>query len=175
MKRTLFIFSLLVLIAFCVNSGTFALYTTTIDTLAAGSVVAKEFILVEGGTDSFTENVKIAPTETKTMSFSVKNYDGTIISETAMDLDFTVTIAAADGKDAIDPLEVTVMKGENVLGTKTGTGTLTFVDEFTLSELGQEHTYDVKIEWPSNNAVDIDFAGADFGSAVTVSVTGTQK
>lgn len=175
MKKALFILLLLLLIAFSVNSGTLALYTTTIESLAAGSVQAREFILTEGGTDSFTANVKIAPTETKTMSFSVKNYDGTKISETAMDLDFTVTIAAAEGKNAIEPLVFTVKNGENVLGTKTGSGALEFADEFTLNGEGQEHTYDVEINWPSNDAVDKNFAGAGFGTAITVSVTGTQK
>ncbi len=175
MKKTLVILILLVLIVFSVNSATLALYTTTIDDLAEGSVVAKEFILLEGGTDTFTENVKIAPTETKTMSFSVKNYNGEVISETAMDLDITVAIAAASGKSAIEPLVVTVKKGTTALGTNTGTGTITIDDGFALNTTGQEHTYTVEINWPSNDLVDINYAGAGYGTALTVSVTGTQE
>jgi len=175
MKRALLILTLLVLIAFSLNSATLALYTTTIDNIAAGSVVAKEFILLEGGTNSFVENVKIAPTETQTMSFSVKNYEDTVVTETAMDLDISVTMAAASGKSAIEPLVVTVKKETDVLGTQTGTGTLTIEDEFTQSDIGQEHTYTVEIDWPSNDEEDINYAGADYGAELKVAVTGTQK
>ena len=175
MKRALLILTLLVLIAFSLNSATLALYTTTIDNIAAGSVVAKEFILLEGGTNSFVENVKIAPTETQTMSFSVKNYEDTVVTETAMDLDISVTMAAASGKSTIEPLVVTVKKETDVLGTQTGTGTLTIEDEFTQSDIGQEHTYTVEIDWPSNDEEDINYAGADYGAELKVAVTGTQK
>jgi hypothetical protein len=178
MKKTLVLLSLVLAIALSVLSGTLAVYTTTI-ALADGNVVAKEFILLENGSDTFEEDVKIAPKETVVWTFSVKNYNGNIVSETAMDLDFTVSIESADGKAAIAPLTVTIKKGETVMGTKTGTGTIKFDDEFALNEEGQAHgqahTYTVIIYWPSDDTIDITYAGSGFGTAISVSVTGTQQ
>jgi hypothetical protein len=177
MKKTLIGLALVLAIVVSVISGTMALYTTTIDKVADGSVVAKEFVLLENGTDTFTKNVKIAPSETTQWAFSVKNNDGSVISETAMSLNFTVNIGAATGKTAIAPLVVTI-KDETgkVVGTQTGTGTLSFQDAFALKAEGQTHTYTVIVNWPSDNAVDSAYTSAngDFGTAVSVSVTGTQ-
>lgn len=174
MKKTLVLLSLVLAIALSVLSGTLAVYTTTIADLADGNVVAKEFILLKNGNDTFEEDVKIAPTEKVEWTFSVKNYDGNIVSETAMDLTFTVKIAASTGKEAIAPLIVTIKKGDTVVGAKTGTGSITFADEFALNEEGQAHTYTVIIYWPSDDT-DITYAGSGFGTAISVSVTGTQQ
>ncbi len=176
MKKTLVVTALVAVIAVSIISGTLAMYTTTIDNLAEGSVVAKEFILLENGSDTFENNVKIAPTEIVTWDFSIKNYDGVLVTETAMDLDIEVDVTAMTGKAAIAPLVVTVTdESNNVVGTQTGTGLISFQDEFVLDVNGQDHTYTVTIEWPSNDAVDINYAGGDFGTAVAVTVTGTQK
>lgn len=176
MKKTLAIFSLVLVIAVSVIAGTLAMYTTTIDNLASGSVVAKEFVLLEDGTDTFAQNVKIAPAETKTWTFSVKNYNGSVVSETAMKLDVSVDISAAAGKSAIDPLIATVTnENGTVVGTKTGTGTISFTDHFALADAGQSHTYTVTVNWPSNDSVDYNYAGSGFGTALNVRVTGTQE
>ena len=58
MKKALTIVALVLILSTSVIAGTLAMYTTTIDNIAEGSVVAKEFILVEGGTDTFTKNLK---------------------------------------------------------------------------------------------------------------------
>lgn len=179
MKRTLLIMSLVLVIAISIVSGTLAMYTISIDKLAQGSVVAKEFILVEDGTDTFKENVKIAPTETVEWEFAVKNFNDTATTETDMDLDITVAVEAAEGKSAILPLVVKVYKvedeGDDFLeGSITGLGNIELDNEFDADE-AQSHTYKVIINWPSNDDVDIDYAGAGFGTAVKVSVTGTQK
>lgn len=175
MKKTLITIAMVLVLTTSIISGTLAMYTTTIDNLTEGSVVAKEFILTEGGTDTFVQNVKIAPSETNTWSFSVKNYNGGIVSETAMTLDFNVTVIGADGKSAIAPLVITV-KDENdtVVGTVTGSGTILFDDAFALMASGQEKVYTVTVNWPSNNSVDTNYAGSGFGTAVEISVTGTQ-
>ncbi len=177
MKKILLSMALVLAIAISVISGTMALYTTSIDEVADGSVVAKEFIMLENGTDTFKENVKIAPGETLNWSFSVKNYDGSVISETAMSLAFTVKIDAASGYKAIAPLVVTV-KNESgtTVGTQTGTGVMLFSDIFELKATGQAHTYTVTINWPSSSA-DSNYTSVngDFGTAITVGVTGTQK
>lgn len=179
MKRALIVVALVLVISVSLVAGTLAMYVIDIDDLAEGSVVAKEFILKPGETDTFEENVKIAPGETVDWTFSVKNHDGGTISETAMDLSFAIDLAAAENKYVIEPLLVMV-KGENdaevTLTQDVNSGAWTFTDEFKLGETGQEKTYTVSIEWPweTEGVNDYDYAGAGFGTAVTVSVTGIQ-
>lgn len=60
MKKTLVLLSLVLAIALSVLSGTLAVYTTTI-ALADGNVVAKEFILLENGYDTFKKNGNYSP------------------------------------------------------------------------------------------------------------------
>ncbi len=175
MKKIVTIVALVLVISTSVIAGTLAMYTTSIDDLAEGSVVAKEFILTEGGTDTFTRNVAIAPGETQDFQFSVRNYDGSIVSETAMALAFDVDVAAAEGKDLIAPLQIAVKDSSgNTVGSVTGSGRIDFDDAFALNTQGQEKIYTAVITWPDGSA-DIDYAGAGFGTAVKVSVTGTQK
>ena len=133
MKRILVIVALVLVISTSLIAGTLSLYTMTIPALAEGSVVAKEFVLLEGATNTFAENVKIAPGEIVEWDFSVKNFNGGIVSETAMDLDFTVELDADSEKDVIAPLEVTVKDEDGVtVGTKTGSGSIEFTDEFAV-------------------------------------------
>ncbi|SDG96218.1 hypothetical protein [Desulfosporosinus hippei] len=176
MKKALTTIALVLILSTSVIAGTLAMYTTTIDNLAEGSVVAKEFVLVEGGTDTFEKNVKIAPAETVDWQFSVKNYDGAIISETAMDVNYTVDVVAEDGKSVIAPLEVSIKDADGqVVGGLTSNGKIEFSEEFGLNASGQEKVYTVSLNWPSNDNADKTYAGADYGTAVKVSVTGTQK
>lgn len=176
MKKVLVIIALVMVVSTSIIAGTLAMYTTKIDNVASGSVVAKEFVLLEDGSDSFTENVKIAPSETVEWQFGVRNYDGAVVSETAMALDFDIDVDAPEGKAMLDTVIVTV-KDEygQVVGRSTGSGTITYDSAFELSAQGQSETYTVSVNWPSNDQVDINYAGADYGAAVTVSVTGTQK
>lgn len=176
MKRVLVIIALVLILSTSIIAGTLAMYTTSIDDLASGSVVAKEFVLTESGADTFTENVKIAPSETVSWQFSVQNYNGSIVSETAMALDFDISVAAPTGKSMINPLVVTVKdEGGVTVGTSTGSGTLEFSDSFALQAAGQVKTYTVEVSWPSDGLQDIDFAGSNYGAAITVDVTGTQE
>jgi hypothetical protein len=175
MKKFLTAAFLILAVTTSIVAGSLALYTTRIDDLAEGSVVAKEFVLVEGGTDTFATNVKVAPGETNTWQFSVRNYEGALVSETAMNLAFAVDVQATEGKAAIAPLTVTVTnEAGDVLGEAvTGTGTISFGDFFALTELGQENVYTVTVTWPSGEG-DTAYAGAGYGTTVFVSVTGTQ-
>jgi len=177
MKKFLLSTALVLAIAVSVISGTMALYTTKIDNVADGSVVAKEFVLHENGTDSFVKDVKIAPTETVTWSFGVRNFEGNILSETAMALSFTVDIEASNGKQAIDPLVVTIKnEAGTVVGTQTGSGVISFNDNFALKSEGQAHTYTVVVNWPSSSA-DAAYVSdnGSFGTSIRVGVTGTQE
>ncbi|NLI94082.1 MAG: hypothetical protein GX434_18355 [Peptococcaceae bacterium] len=176
MKKILVLIALVLILSTSVIAGTLAMYTTKIDNLAEGSAIAKEFILLKGGTDTFTKNVKIAPGETVNWQFSVKNYNGTVVSETAMDLNCSINVTATDGKSAIAPLVVTVKNSAGTtVGTVTTSGQIQFADEFALNASGQEKTYTVSVNWPGNGTNDASYAGANYGTDVKVSVTGTQK
>jgi uncharacterized GH25 family protein len=176
MKKVLLTVALVLVVSTSLIAGTLAMYTTSIDDLAEGSAVAKEFVLTEGGTDSFVKDVKIAPSETVTWQFSAKNYDGVVVSETAMDLSFDIDVQPTAGKSLVQPLTFTVTDESGAaVGTATSSGLIEFSDEFALATDGQEKTYTVTVNWPSDNSVDIDYAGADYGTSVSVSVTGTQK
>ncbi len=176
MKKALTIIALVLVISTSVIAGTLAMYTTSIDDLAQGSVVAKAFVMTEGGTDTFTQNVAIAPGETQDFKFSIKNYDGSIVSETAMALAIDVDVTAAQGKNLIAPLKISVEDASgNTVGSVTGSGLIEFDDEFALQAQGQEKTFTAVVTWPGDGSADIDYAGAEFGTALKVSVTGTQK
>jgi hypothetical protein len=176
MKKVLLGLTLVLAIAISIVSGTMALYTTRIDKVTEGSVVAKQFILVKGGTDTFVQNLKIAPAETVEWAFSVSNFEGKVVSETAMGLSFTINITESVGRKAIEPLVVTIRnKAGEVVGKQTGTGSISFSDKFELAAEGQTHTYYVTIEWPSgeNDASYISQMGS-FGTSISIGVTGTQ-
>jgi hypothetical protein len=176
MKKLMITFAFALLLATSITAGTLAMYTTTIDKVAEGGVVAKEFVLTKGGTDTFTKNVNIGPGETTEWKFSVKNYQGSTVSETAMNLSFAVDAIAADGKQVIAPLEIKVKNSAgDIVGTATGNGKIVFGDEFKLAADGQEKTYTVSVNWKSNDAVDINYAGKNYGTAIKVAVTGQQK
>lgn len=176
MKKGLVLLALVLVVSTSVIAGTLAMYTTRLDAMAQGSTVAKEFKLTKGDTDSFAKNVKIAPGESQDWQFSVKNYDGNVVSETAMGLSFEIDVTPTDGKDAIAPLQVTVKnEAGDTVGTLGPDGKILFNDKFPLQAAGQQKVYTVSVKWPSNDATDINYAGAAHGTAVKVSVTGTQE
>lgn len=175
MKKTALILILLLVMAGSLTAGTLAMYTTSIDNLAEGSVVAKEFVFTGEGTDSFAQGVKIAPTEKVTWQFNVKNYSGYIVTETDLYYKLTFNVHASTGKTAIAPLTVTVKNDlGNVVGSATGTGIFDVLGEFPLSEAGQNRTYTVEVYWPSNNSVDIDYAGGQYGTTVNIDAIASQ-
>ena len=175
MKRVAFILILLLVMAGSVTAGTLAMYTTSIDNLAQGSVVAKEFVFTGEGTDSFTHGVKIAPTETVNWQFNVKNYAGYIVTETDLYYKLTFNVHASEGKTAIAPLSVTVRnESGNVVGSATGVGRFDILGAFPLSEIGQDQTYTVEVNWPSNDSIDIDYAGSAYGTTVNIDAIASQ-
>ena len=106
-----------------VTAGTLAMYTTSVDNLAQGSVCAKEFVFTGEGSGSFEQGVKIAPGETVSWQFTVRNYSGNIITETDLYYKLTFDVHASDGKSAIQPLAVTVKdENGNTVGRAAGTG-----------------------------------------------------
>lgn len=175
MKKCLLFLILTLLIAGSMLAGTLAYYTTTIDELAAGSVMAKEFIFLGSGTDSFQQGAKIAPAETIEWPFTVKNFDGNAVTETDLYYRLTLHVTATEGKEAIAPLEVSIKEsGGDVIDTVVGTGTFDLYGEFPLAEQGQEQGYVVVIHWPEGGASDMDYAGESFGNTIRVSAVARQ-
>ena len=175
MKKTAFILIMFLLMASALTAGTLAMYTTTIDDLAQGGVVAKDFVFVGEGTDSFAQGVKIAPAETVEWQFNVKNYSSQYITETDLYYKLTFDVHASEGKSAIAPLTVTVKdEGGNIVGSASGVGTFDVMGEFPLSQTGQGQTYTVSVYWPSDDSIDIDYAGNAFGTTVNIDAIASQ-
>ncbi|HHW46903.1 MAG TPA: sugar-binding protein [Clostridiales bacterium] len=174
-KKLIIISFLILLITGSIFAGTLANYTITLDNLAAGSVIAKEFIFLETGSDNFTQDLKIAPTDLVEWQFGVKNFNEQFVTETDMYYKITINAAATPGKNPIDPLEITIKdENQHVIGIIEGTGSLNIYNFFPLSTVGQSHYYTVEIYWPSNKDVDINYAGHNFGTSINVSAVASQ-
>lgn len=171
MKRILTIMFLVLAISASLLAGTLSMYTITIDDLAEGNIVAKEFRFVSEGTDSFEQNVKIAPTEEVQWEFSVQNYEDDLITETDLYYRLTFQVEPTENKKAIEPLLVTVK--DQPVDTSEGIGTLDLYGEFLKRDVGQREDYEVKIYWPSTED-DILYAGEGFGTTVKVSAVARQ-
>ena len=175
MRKFVLIALLVLSIAISLIAGTLANYTVTIDNIANGSVTGKEFIFTKDGADTFAAQVKIAPTETVVWGFAVKNFEGAIITETDLYYRLSFDVSAFPGKQAIDPLIVTIKDSNgNILNSITGTGIIHIYDSFLLQVNGQSAAYTVEIYWPSNNEIDINYAGGNFSTAINVSATASQ-
>ena len=186
MKKTIALSALVLSILAGLVSGSLALYQKNVDIEGAGSVVAKKFALSAGKTDSYKTGVTIAPTEKVTAAFTVSNFEDDYVSEVGMDLNVTITLAAADGKTAI-PYITARLLDENgnaidaaVNGVTAGVGEITLsVDHaFTVSEDNggkQTKTYQIELTWEDGHTdTDINYQGPNFGTQYTVSVTGIQ-
>lgn len=175
MKKILFVLTLVMIMVSSIVAGTLAMYATSVDNLAEGSVTAKEFVFVGEGADSFQQGVKIAPSEAVRWQLKVKNYDERVITETDLYYKLTFSVLASAGKNAIQPLVVTVKDSAgNVLNSVTGTGTFDVTGMFPLSEAGQEKGFNVEIYWPDNGSNDINYAGSNYGTTVNVDAAASQ-
>lgn len=172
MKKVLLLSALVLTIVASMVSGTLAVYQRTL-TPYDNDVVAKDFVLVSEGTVNFDADVKIAPDEDVTMTFTVSNNDAGIRTEVPMDLTITVTFS---GALPIEPLTATITGGSSSFAV---TGSLTDgVGDFDITDaLGatadETLTYEIAISWPDGGATDINYV--DSITNVSVSVTGTQS
>jgi len=171
--------TLVLLLAICTSilAGTMAVYTTQLE-IGSGSVVAKEFIFLGEGAESFGQNVKIAPTETVNWNFSVKNYDGSYITETDLYYKLEFFVSKTEGKiKAIEPLIISIKDGAGNLiksiETNEGEGSAIVYGTFPLSNEGQSEAYNVEVYWPSTDN-DINFAGHDYGTSINVTAIASQ-
>lgn len=175
MKKIVFMLTLVLIIVSSIVAGTLAMYTVSIDNLAEGSLVAKEFTFVEEGTDTFQQGLKIAPSETARWQFKVKNFENHIVSETDMYYKLTFNVQALSGKNAIEPLTVTVKDSNgNALNSVTVVGTFDVLGAFPLAVNGQEQDYLVEIYWPSDGSTDINYAGGNYGTMINVDAVASQ-
>lgn len=175
MKKTVVVLALMLVMVGSLAAGTLAMYTTAIDNMADGSVVAKEFIFLGEGTDSFSHGLKIAPKETVNWQFSVKNHNGSLVTETDLFYKLTFNVQAMAGKTAIDPLVISVLDSDgNALNSVSGTGTFDVTGVFALSQTGQSQSYTVQIYWPSDDGKDMNYAGGRFGTLVNVDAAASQ-
>ena len=175
MKKILIVSFLVLAIVASVLAGTLANYTISVDQLATGSVVGKEFIFLKDGADTFQQGIKIAPTEDVVWQFAVKNYNNNAITETDLYYKLTFDVHATSSKSAIDPLVIKVKDSNgNVIKSVTGTGKMEVTGAFPHSAQGQKSTYTVDIYWPSNDAVDINYAGGNYSTTIDVSAVASQ-
>ena len=180
MKKVLLVSALVMMIVTSMVSGTLAVYTTSIPTIASGIIAAKNFVLVEEGTDTFTANVNLAPTEKKDITFAVNSAKGSNISEVGMHVDITVSLTAA-GR-AIAPLTIVVYKGTDTTAAGTiiptsglltdGVGDLKFSFDFAAMNTAANQ-YTVVVTWP-DGPNDYAYAGHTCATLLKISATGTQ-
>jgi len=176
MKKNIFVTLLVLTIFTSVVSGTLAIYQINLENFATdGDVIAKEFVITAEGTNNFSSEVLIAPTETVTKTFRITNTQGEIITET--DMEVVVTVKVESLGNGIKPLQVRVLKGGEEVETTgaivDGIGTLTFSAEMA-KNVATTLDYTIEYYWPSTDN-DIDFAGHSNGATTSVSVVATQK
>lgn len=104
-KKLIAISILVLIITGSIVAGTLANYTVTLDNVATGSVVAKEFIFLEDCSDNFTQALKIAPTDVVEWQFGIKNYNDQYVTETDMYYKVTINAAATPGKKPHRPFD----------------------------------------------------------------------
>ena len=120
MKKLILTMSLVFIIFASFLTGTLAIYTKTVEITSPGNVIAKDFVFTVDGTETFQSNVKIAPTETVTFNFGVRNYDGAIVTDTSMRYDLRINVGPVPGKTAIGPLIVRIKDAwDHVLSSVT--------------------------------------------------------
>lgn len=181
MKKTIALFALVLCVLAGLVSGSLAIYTKAVD-VGDGSVVAKKFYLTAAGdTETYKDNVLIAPTETVTAAFTVSNNDSAgYTTEVGMDLTVLVTLDDATGKTAIPYITARLLDAGGDVVTaavneiENGKGTISLVVEDAFApNVASTLTYQIELTWESH-AGDYTYQGPGFGTAYSVNVTGRQ-
>lgn len=164
MKKVLLIILLIVAILSSVIAGTLAVYNSELDEIE-GEVVAKAFVFEAAGVeDNYLGTIKIAPTENKSIPFSLQNYHGDnnsqpsevamkikvklkIISETTdentgdliyLPLDYSFELLTVDGNTVEQSIQLVDHECE-----------LAFY--FPLAEVGIKRNLNIKCNWPGTD------------------------
>lgn len=183
MKKTLTVLLLVLAITTSLIAGTMAYYTVTLDNLVQGTVTAKDFLmLVKGDSEEYItnqlklEDLLIAPGETVEWDFTVQNYGDQRITETDLYYRLTFSVDIPEGKSLIEPLVVTVLKGENSEGTFKTDKQQTVDGEFLFTESNnnkQEQTFTVRVHWPHTDS-DSAYIGHGYGATIKVDAIAQQ-
>ncbi len=172
MKNKLLIGLLVVFIMTTLVSGSLAVYQASIDDID-GSFAATKFVIDSSAEGQlYNGSLKIAPGDTLSSTFIIKNYDASNnITETDMKLDISVVF---DG--GLDPVTMKLYYGDSLLGTCTGDGTITYdsVTAVLPANVATDAVYTLVFEWPENTSGVDDTAFQGKPATFAISVTGTQ-
>ncbi|MCX7615686.1 MAG: hypothetical protein N2Z65_08030 [Clostridiales bacterium] len=177
MKKALLTTILIFAISVSLLAGTMAMYQTTIET-AEGSTIAKQFYI--GKTETAIMSVKLAPTESAELPFSIVNFQNDITTEVDMDLTVTINVGSPEGKQPIDGLHIDIYAedGTHMGDTVIRKGETSFtVEKAFLANVASTRTYKVKAYWKNgevSDAVDTQNAHNQNTTIFSVTVTGTQ-
>lgn len=164
MKKTFTIILLVLIVATSLVTGTLAVYSVDVPTINSGDIVAKNFVFTAAGDQQFAANVDIAPTENVQKTFTVSNFNGNVVSETAMNVTITVAVTGE-----IAPLQIVVTGDQDVTIVNNGTtSTITFT--LNANESATK-TFNVSVIWNST-ANDNQYMGKV--SSITVNASAVQ-
>lgn len=180
MKKFIITGALILAIASSMVAGTLATYTKTLSPIE-GEVAAKQFYI--GASETYFPDIKLAPSEKTEWNFDVVNYQDSAqntVTEVDTDLTVSLTVAAKDGKQPIDGLQVTVFDdNNNQLGTTIiKNGQMSFnVEKAFLANTKATRHFKLVADWKNPYAGDnTDTSNAENGNttSIGITVTGTQ-
>lgn len=164
MKKTFTIILLALIVATSLITGTLAVYSVEAPEINSGDIIAKQFVFTAAGNQNFASNVSIAPTENVQKTFTVANFNGNVVTQTAMNVTITVSV-----EGEIEPLTIVVTGDEGIEIVNNGK---TSVITFTLAaNEAVTKTFNVKVLWNSTNN-DTQYMGK--ASSISVSASAVQ-
>ena len=174
MKKLLITCALILAIASSMVAGTLAVYTKTLEPVS-GTISAKQFFI--GTNETAFPDIKLAPKEKTQWNFSVVNFKDNNVTEVDMDMKIDLSVAANNGKQAIDGLTVGMYDSAgNQLGAsiiKNGQTSFSS-DRACLANEKATRNFVLKAEWVDGVAGDtIDTANAMNANSTKISVTVT--
>lgn len=176
MKKILLTTGLLLAIATAVISGTLASYNLRLEPFEEDTVIAKSFVLTSKKTSDtlIGKAQKIAPGEKKEITFSVSNQDGSIVTETNMDVFIDVTIN--ENGESISPLVYKLYKADDETTVLAESDqSFEYADLRFEAVVGKTENFVLVVEWPHNDAIDTSFQGDGFGNSIQITVSGIQS
>lgn len=174
MKKFLLTASLLLLIATSVISGTLASYNVRLEPFEEDTVIAKSFVLTSEKTSDtlIGKAQKIAPGEKKEITFSVSNQDGSIVTETNMNV--FIDVAISENGESISPLTYKLYKADEPAVLAESDESFRYADLHFEAGIGKTENFVLVVEWPHNDAIDTNFQGDGFGNNIQITVSGVQ-
>ncbi|HPG92874.1 MAG TPA: hypothetical protein PK675_05630 [Clostridia bacterium] len=142
MKKTITLILLALIVATSLVTGTLAVYSVEAPEINSGNIIAKEFVFTASGSQDFTTDVQIAPTETVQKTFTVSNFNGNVVTGTDMNVSITVSV-----EGEIVPLSIVVTGDQDVTIVNNGTtSTITFT---LAANQAVTKTFSISVVWNS--------------------------